>query len=184
MILPVNYCSSCGSKTARSIPEGEDRERDVCLQCGAIHYLNPKVIVGCLAEHEGRILLCKRAIEPRYGLWTLPAGFMENGETTAEGAARETREEAAAVAQNLCLYHLFDVPQINQVYVFYRCGIENGEYGVGPESLDSKLYSPDEIPWDQLAFPVVKELLEEFLSDTRVGNYPIRQSVIRHPRGR
>ena len=88
------------------------------------------------------------------------------------------------MAQNLCLYHLFDVPQINQVYVFYRCGIENGEYGVGPESLDSKLYSPDEIPWDQLAFPVVKELLEEFLSDARVGNYPIRQSVIRRPRGR
>jgi len=184
MMFEVNYCASCGSRTERKVPQGEDRERDVCSGCDTIFYQNPKVIVGCLPVHEGRILLCKRAIEPRYGLWTLPAGFMENGETTAEGAARETLEEAAAVAENLILYRLFDVPQINQIYVFYRCGIASGHYGVGPESLDSQLYDPDELPWDQLAFPVVKELLQEFLSDSSSGEFPIRHSVIRHPRPR
>ena len=174
----MKFCPDCGTEVSLAIPEGDDRERHVCPGCDAIHYHNPKVIVGCLPEHEGRILLCKRAIEPRLGYWTLPAGFMENGETTAEGAARETWEEAAAVATGLRLYRVFDVPHINQVYLFYRCGIEDGVFGVGPESLDSKLLLPDEIPWDDLAFPVVKELLLEFLEDTHRGEFPVRHSVI------
>jgi ADP-ribose pyrophosphatase YjhB (NUDIX family) len=148
------------------------------VACDEIHYHNPKIIVGCLATEGQRILLCKRAIEPRYGLWTLPAGFMENGETTADGAARETREEAAAVATNLMLYRIFDVPHISQVYIFYRCGIEGGRFGVGPESLETQLFTADELPWDDLAFPVVRELLGEFLDDRRQNHYPVRHSVI------
>lgn len=161
-----------------TIPEGDDRERHVCSQCHTIHYHNPKIIVGCLPSHQGRVLMCKRAIEPRYGYWTLPAGFMENGETTAEGAARETWEEAAATATSLKLYRVFDVPHINQVYVFYRCGIEEGRYGIGPESLESQLLLPDEIPWDDLAFPVVRELLDEYFQDVARGEFPVRHSVM------
>ena len=174
----MKFCPQCGSSVEFKVPEGDDRERHVCDQCDVIHYHNPKVIVGCLPEHDGKVLLCKRAIEPRYGYWTLPAGFMENRETTAEGAAREMVEEAAAVATNTTLYRVFDVPHISQVYVFYRCGIEDGSYGIGPESLESQLFSEDEIPWNDLAFPVVHELLQEFFDDRRSENYPVRHSVI------
>ena len=174
----MKFCPQCGSSVEFKVPEGDDRERHVCDQCDVIHYHNPKVIVGCLPEHDGKVLLCKRAIEPRYGYWTLPAGFMENRETTAEGAAREMVEEAAAVATDTTLYRVFDVPHISQVYVFYRCGIEGGSYGIGPESLESKLFSEDEIPWNDLAFPVVHELLQEFFDDRRSENYPVRHSVI------
>jgi ADP-ribose pyrophosphatase YjhB (NUDIX family) len=174
----VKFCPQCGSSVEFKVPEGDDRERHVCDRCDVIHYHNPKVIVGCLPEHDGKVLLCKRAIEPRYGYWTLPAGFMENRETTAEGAAREMVEEAAAVATDTTLYRVFDVPHISQVYVFYRCGIEDGSYGIGPESLESQLFSEDEIPWNDLAFPVVHELLREFFDDRRSENYPVRHSVI------
>ena len=178
----MKYCSSCAHEVVRKIPEGEDRERDVCPSCGEIFYVNPKIIVGCIPMVGDQVLLCKRAIEPRYGKWTLPAGFMENGETSAGGAARETWEEAAAKAINLELYRIFDVPHISQVYLFYRCGIENDEFGVGPESLESALYSEDEIPWDELAFPTVRELLREFLEDRKTGQYPVRNTVIEYPR--
>jgi ADP-ribose pyrophosphatase YjhB (NUDIX family) len=174
----VKFCPQCGSSVEFKVPVGDDRERHVCDRCDVIHYHNPKVIVGCLPEHDGKVLLCKRAIEPRYGYWTLPAGFMENRETTAEGAAREMVEEAAAVATDTTLYRVFDVPHISQVYVFYRCGIEGGSYGIGPESLESQLFSEDEIPWNDLAFPVVHELLQEFFDDRRSENYPVRHSVI------
>ena len=133
----MNFCTSCGNPVALKIPEGDDRERYVCTHCGMIHYTNPRVIVGCVPEYEGKVLLCKRAIEPRKNFWTLPAGFMENGETTPEGAARETWEEAKARVSNLQLYRLFDVPYISQVYMFYRCSVDNGEFGVGPESLET-----------------------------------------------
>jgi len=130
------------------------------------------------------VLLCKRAIEPRKGYWTLPAGFMENGETTPQGAARETWEEAEARVSNLELYRVFDVPYISQVYMFYRCDIDNGEYGVGPESLESGLYTEAEIPWDDIAFPVVYETLKEFFDDTREGHFPVRVSAIDYRRRR
>jgi ADP-ribose pyrophosphatase YjhB (NUDIX family) len=143
-----------------------------------IHYVNPRVIVGCLPIYEGKVLLCKRAIEPRLGYWTLPAGFMENGETTPQGAARETWEEARAKVSGLELYRVFDVPYISQVYMFYRCTLDNGEYGVGPESLETGLYSEDEIPWDDIAFPVVRETLKEYFEDVREGHYPVRVSAI------
>lgn len=178
----MKFCSVCGGPVTLQIPEDDDRERHVCQNCGAIHYVNPKVIVGCLPTVGDQILLCKRAIEPRYGKWTLPAGFMENGETSAAGAARETWEEAAAKAINLDLYRIFDVPHISQVYLFYRCQIENDVFGIGPESLESALFSEEDIPWDELAFPVVREILQEFLGDRVSGHYPIRNTEIEYPR--
>ena len=178
----MKFCSQCGASVTYRMAPGEDRERHVCDACDTVHYINPKVIVGCLPTVGEKILMCKRAIEPRYGKWTLPAGFMENGETSADGAARETLEEAAAIATNVTLYRIFDVPHISQVYLFYRCGIENDEFGIGPESLASALFSEEEIPWDELAFPTVRELLREFLQDRQVGEYPVRNSVIDYPR--
>ena len=169
----MNFCSACGAEVEVRIPDGDDRDRYVCVSCECIHYVNPRVIVGCLAVHEDRILLCKRAIEPRYGLWTLPAGFMENGETTRQGAARETWEEAQGRVSDLELYRVFDVPYISQVYMFYRCRLVDGDYGVGPESLETALYDEGDIPWDEIAFPVVRETLADFLRDRQRGAFPI-----------
>lgn len=176
----MKFCTSCGSTVALKIPQGDDRERFVCTGCESIHYINPRVIVGCVPVYEGKVLLCKRAIEPRLGYWTLPAGFMENGETTPEGAARETWEEAEARVSRLELYRLFDVPYISQVYMFYRCDIDNGEFGVGPESLETGLYTEDEIPWDEIAFPVVKETLREYFRDVETGQFPVKVSAIEY----
>ncbi|MAL94245.1 MAG: NUDIX hydrolase [Haliea sp.] len=179
----MKYCTWCGASVTLRIPEGDDRERYICTACEEIHYINPRVIVGCLPVHEGRVLLCKRAIEPRRGYWTLPAGFMENGETSQQGAARETWEEARARVQNMELYRLFDVPHINQVYLFYRCDLVDGAFGVGPESTDSGLFSESEIPWDEIAFPVVRETLREYFEDRPDGKFPVRISAIER-RGR
>ncbi|MFV0277863.1 MAG: NUDIX hydrolase [Parahaliea sp.] len=181
----MNFCTSCGSEVTLRIPEGDDRERYVCVSCQAIHYTNPRVIVGCLPVHEGRVLLCRRAIEPRRNYWTLPAGFMENGETSAAGAARETWEEARARAQQLELYRIFDVPHISQLYMFYRCGIAGGEFGAGPESIESALFAEADIPWEDIAFPVVHKALKEYFEDSRQGLYQVRVSAIerRRPAG-
>mgnify|MGYP001824167633 CR=1 FL=1 len=182
----MKFCSSCGSEVVLSVPEGDDRERFVCPSCELIHYVNPRVIVGTVPVYEGRVLLCRRAIEPRRNYWTLPAGFMENGETTPQGAARETWEEARARVSNLQLYRVFDIPYISQVYMFYRCELDDGEYGVGPESLESGLFREDQIPWEEIAFPVVREALREYFDDERRGEYPVRVSAIeyRHRRGK
>ena len=176
----MKYCSKCATEVERKIPEGEDRERDVCPACHEIFYVNPKIICGCIPTVGDKVLLCKRAIEPRYGKWTLPAGFMENRETTEEGAAREMWEEAEARAVDMSLYRIFDVPHISQVYVFYRCEVLDGKFGAGSESLESRLYSEDEIPWDELAFPVVIEMLREFFVDRKTQEFPIRNSTIRY----
>ena len=179
----MKFCTSCGSTVTLRIPAGDDRERFICTSCEQIHYTNPRVIVGCVPVYEGRVLLCKGAIEPRKDYWTLPAGFMENGETTPEGAARETWEEARARVSNLQLYRVFDVPSISQVYMFYRCDLDDGVYGVGPESLETGLYSQADIPWDQIAFPVVHETLEQFFIDASRDHFPVRVSTVeRRPR--
>ena len=180
----MKYCSCCAHEVVRKIPEGEDRERDVCPSCGEIFYVNPKIIVGCVPTVGDQVLLCKRAIEPRYGKWTLPAGFMENRETTAEGAAREMWEEAEARAVDMALYRIFDVPHISQVYVFYRCEVLDGHFGAGSESLESALYSEADIPWDELAFPVVIEMLREFFEDRKTQEFPVRNSTIRYQKRR
>ena len=178
----MKFCSQCGAAVLRRIPEGDDRERHVCGSCSTIHYQNPRIITGCLPIHEDKVLLCKRAIEPRHGYWTLPAGFMENGETTEEGALRESWEEARATIELDNLYTLFNLPHINQVYFFYRGRLSNLDFAPGYESLEVELFSEAEIPWDDLAFPVVRKTLEHYFID-RVENYfPIRSENIFYKR--
>jgi ADP-ribose pyrophosphatase YjhB (NUDIX family) len=178
----VKYCSACGNSIEIRIPSGDDRERYVCVDCETIHYVNPRVIVGCLPVYGEQVLLCRRAIEPRSGLWTLPAGFMENGETTEQGAARETWEEARARVRNLSLYRVYDVPHISQVYLFYLCELVDGAYGVGPESTETALFTENEIPWNEIAFPVVERTLRDYLRDRRQGIYPVDVQVIERRR--
>ena len=155
----ISFCSVCGAPTRTQIPPGDTRERDVCTNCGAVHYRNPKLVVGAIPVYDGRILLCKRAIEPRYGYWTLPAGFMELGETMAEGAARETWEEACARVAIGRLYAQVDVVQAGQVHVFFTATFD-GEYAAGEESLDVGLFAPEDIPWSEIAFPSGRYALE------------------------
>lgn len=174
-----SYCPSCGSgHIAWRVPADDNRERQVCDRCGAIHYHNPRNVAGCIAEHEGRILLCRRAIEPRYGYWTVPAGFMENRETLAEAAARETLEEARAVTADLSLYAVFNLPHISQVYVLFRAAIRDGHAAVGDESLEVDWFEEARIPWEELAFPVVREGLRLYLEDRRTGAFPVRMADI------
>lgn len=161
----MSFCLQCGQKATHTIPDGDSRERLVCGSCGYIHYENPKIVCGVLAVHEDKILLCRRAIEPRYGLWTLPAGFMENGETMSEGAKRETMEEAEGVAVDLKLYALFDLPNLGQIHAMYLAHLKDGAFGVGSESLECKLFYPDEIDMDNLAFETVRCTIEYYLKD-------------------
>lgn len=161
----MSFCLQCGQSAAYTIPDGDSRERLVCPACGYIHYENPKMVCGVLAVHDGRILLCRRAIEPRYGLWTLPAGFMENGETMMDGAKRETVEEAEGVAENLKLYALFDLPQWGQIHAMYLANLKDGAFGVGSESLECRLFYPHEIDMENLAFETVRQTIERYLAD-------------------
>ncbi len=165
----MKFCSSCGATVSICIPEGDNRERFVCASCQTIHYQNPKIVAGCIPEWDDKVLLCKRAIEPRYGLWTLPAGFMENGESTEQAAIRETMEEAGAVVDIESLYSLFSIPDISQVYMLFRGKLVDGRFAAGSESLECRLFTEQEIPWDELAFPVVKETLQRYFRD-RAGN--------------
>lgn len=165
----MHYCSECGAAVRQTIPAGDNRPRYVCVSCGTIHYQNPKLVVGCVAERDGRILLCRRAISPRYGFWTLPAGFMENGETAAEGAARETREEAEADVAIIEPLVLADIPEVNQVHIMYRAQLRSAHFGPGPESLDVALVDERAIPWDDIAFPSVRFTLTHYWQDIRAG---------------
>ena len=178
----MNYCSSCGSAVARRVPNGDNRERFVCDACGTIHYQNPKIVTGCLPVHGDQVLLCRRAIQPRQGLWTLPAGFLENGETSTEGAARETKEEACANVAIEGLYTVFNLPHISQVYMFFRASLLDLDFAPGFESMDVRLFREDEIPWNELAFPVVRDTLEHYFRDRPTGIYPVRVGDILHPR--
>ncbi len=175
----MKFCSECGSPdVAWRIPDGDSVPREVCGACGAIHYRNPKVVVGCLATWEDRVLLCRRAIEPRHGLWTLPAGFMENGETLAAGAARETIEEARARVDVGELYTVISLPQISQVYVMFRSRLLDLDFGPGPESLEVRLFHEDEIPWDRIAFRTIARTLRTFFLDRRDGAFPLHVSAL------
>lgn len=179
----MNYCSDCGQPVTHRIPEGDDRPRYVCDSCGAIHYQNPRIIAGCLPTYEGKVLLCKRAIEPRYGLWTLPAGFMENGETTLQAALRETWEEALAEVESEGLYAIFNLPKINQVYMIFRGELNNLNFGPGTESLETELFEEHEIPWDDLAFEVMRKTLELYYHDVKKGEFPQRMlDITQHRR--
>jgi ADP-ribose pyrophosphatase YjhB (NUDIX family) len=174
----VRFCSACGREVERRIPPDDDRERFVCAHCDTVHYQNPKIVVGCLPVWEDKVLLCRRAIEPRAGFWTLPAGFMENSETTLDGARRETWEEARARTEEEELYTLFDLPHISQVYMFYRARLSPPEFAPGPESIEVALFGEEDIPWEDLAFPVVSATLEHFFADRREGHYRFRARPI------
>lgn len=165
----MKFCSECAHPVALAIPEGDNRPRYVCPQCDAIHYQNPKLVVGSIPvweqDRELKVLLCKRAIEPRSGYWTLPAGFMENAETTAEAAIRETEEEAGARVDIGELFTLLNVAHVHQVHLFYLARLRDLDFAPGIESLDVRLFSEREIPWDDLAFPTIRMTLELFFAD-------------------
>jgi ADP-ribose pyrophosphatase YjhB (NUDIX family) len=167
----MNFCSNCGAKVVITIPAGDTHPRHVCPACGTVHYQNPKMIVGAIPEWDDKILLCRRAIEPKHGLWTLPAGFMENGETTAQGAARETLEEANARVEIGTLYSLYNLPHINQVYLMFRARLLDLDFGPGLESLEVQLFDETQIPWDKLAFRTVEGTLRAYFQDRRNGGY-------------
>lgn len=170
----MNYCSDCGQPVTQRTPEGDNRPRFVCDSCDTIHYQNPRIITGFLPTYKNKVLLCKRAIEPRYGLWTLPAGFMENGETTLQAALRETWEEALAEVDSEGLYAVFNLPKINQVYMIFRGELKNTNFGPGEESLETALFEEHEIPWDELAFEVMRKTLELYYQDIKKGEFPVR----------
>ena len=165
----MNFCSHCGHKVHLTIPDGDSLPRHVCQSCGKVHYVNPLIVVGCVPEHGEQILLCRRAIEPRRGYWTIPAGFMEIGETMAQGAARETMEEAVARVEILDLFAVVDVIHARQVHMMYRATLLDGKYGVGAESLEVGLFRPEQIPWDEIAFESVRFALEKFIEDRAAG---------------
>jgi ADP-ribose pyrophosphatase YjhB (NUDIX family) len=167
----IRYCPQCGERVGARIPVGDTLPRAVCDACGYIHYENPRLVLGAVVEWEGRILLCRRAIEPRLGLWTLPAGFMENGESSLEAAARETREEALAEIEEAELFAFMDVPGVDQVHVFYRAKLVAGRHAPGAESLETALFFEAEIPWQELAFPTISCCLERYFADRRAGAF-------------
>jgi ADP-ribose pyrophosphatase YjhB (NUDIX family) len=170
-LLFMKFCSECAHPVSFVVPADDNRHRYVCTHCGVIHYQNPKMIVGSIPvwECEGKVsvLLCKRAIEPRLGYWTLPAGFMENDETTSDAALRETAEEAGAHIELLPLFSLLNVPHVHQVHLFYRANLLDLHYAAGTESLEVKLFSESDVPWDDMAFQTVSYTLERFFSDAQ-----------------
>lgn len=176
----MKFCSTCGDRVTLSIPQGDNRKRHICVnqQCETIHYQNPRIITGCLPIFEEKILLCKRAIEPQYGKWTLPAGFMENGESTEDGAIRESMEEANASLTVDSLYAIYNLPYINQVYFFYKATLNNMNFSAGEESLDVQLFEEEDVPWQDLAFSVIGETLKYYFDDRKTHTYPLHHQTI------
>jgi ADP-ribose pyrophosphatase YjhB (NUDIX family) len=178
----MKFCSHCGSTVELLVPQGDNVQRHVCGECGEIHYLNPKVVVGCIPQWQDKILMCRRAIEPRHGLWTLPAGFLENDETTSAGAVRETLEEADARVRVTQLYTLFNLPHINQVYVMFLADLLAPDFGPGTESLEVRLCEESEIPWNDIAFPVIEQTLKLYFDDRRRGRFKVHSGdIVRLP---
>lgn len=165
----MNFCSHCAHPVVLKVPADDTRERFVCEQCGTIHYENPRNVVGSIPVWGEQVLLCRRAIEPRLGYWTLPAGFMEIGENTAEGAQRETLEEAGAEVIMGELFSMLSVPHVHQIHLFYLAQMTSADFAAGVESLEVKLFSEAEIPWDEIAFPTVRHTLEWFFADRKAG---------------
>ena len=178
----MKYCHHCAAPLVFRIPEGDDKPRYCCENCGSIFYQNPKNIVVTVPTFGDRVLLCRRAIQPRLGKWTLPAGYMENGESSLVGAIRETVEEAGALVtvRNDSLYTLFNLPKINQVYMFFRAELANLDFAAGAESLEVAMFTEAEIPWDEIAFPVIKTTLKHYFEDLRHARFPVRMFDILH----
>jgi ADP-ribose pyrophosphatase YjhB (NUDIX family) len=167
----VKFCSNCAAPVVRRVPPGDSVPRWLCDQCGVIHYQNPLLVVGAIPEHEGRLLLCRRAIEPRYGYWTLPAGFMENGETVAQAAQRETLEEAGARIALGAAFSMISVPYVNQVHVFYLARLLDLDFAPGEETLETQLFDEAGIPWKDVAFRTVGLTLRRWLADRAAGRF-------------
>ncbi len=167
----MKFCPNCAAPLARRVPPGDSGPRDVCDACGMVHYQNPKLVVGTVPEWEDRVLLCRRAIEPRYGYWTLPAGFMENDESTGEGAMRETLEEAGARVELLAPFSMISVPHVNQVHVFYRARLLDLDFKPGVESLEVALVEEARVPWKDIAFRTVGLTLKHWFADRAGGSF-------------
>ncbi|MCX7896355.1 MAG: NUDIX hydrolase [Rhodocyclaceae bacterium] len=174
----MNFCSVCASPVEVKIPPLDHLPRHVCPRCGAIHYRNPRLVVGALPVWQDRILLCRRAITPRRGLWTLPAGFMENGESLGEAAIRETREEAGAEIELGPLLLVVSLPRIDQVHVFHHARLLSTSFCPGPESLEVALFSEHDLPWEQIAFPSVALALRRFFSDRARGCFSVYNETL------
>ena len=174
----IRFCSECGAEVEQKVPQGETLLRAVCVSCQTIHYQNPKIVAGCLPEWKGQLLLCRRAIEPRLGLWTFPAGFMELGESTEEAAARETLEEAKANVEITSLYAVYSLPHVSQVYVVFRGQLVTRDFGIGDESSEVELVSLDHIPWDHLAFPVIVEILTRYVEDIKQNKFGVHYGTV------
>jgi ADP-ribose pyrophosphatase YjhB (NUDIX family) len=172
----MNYCSHCGAPVTLKVPPGDTLPRHVCERCGSIHYLNPKLVVGAIPEWEDKILLCRRAIEPRAGLWTLPAGFMENAETTAQTALRETLEEACARVEIGQMFAFINVPHINQVHILYRARLLDLDFAPGHESLEVQLFAERDIPWQAIAFRTIGLTLRQYFEDRQAGHFGFHTS--------
>jgi ADP-ribose pyrophosphatase YjhB (NUDIX family) len=171
MLTRFKHCPNCGAAVVYEVPADDNRERAVCHACETIHYQNPINVVGTLPvwEEDGRVLLCRRAILPRHGLWTLPAGFLELGETAAQGALRETHEEAGAQIELQPLYSLLNVVKVGQIHLFYRARLLSTHFEPGPESLEARLFTEAEIPWEEIAFRTTRETLARYFEDRRAG---------------
>ncbi|CAM5779652.1 NUDIX hydrolase [Castellaniella caeni] len=172
------FCSQCGHTLTREIPPDDTRMRDLCTHCGAVHYQNPRNVVGIVPIWGEQVLLCRRAIEPRYGKWTLPAGFMELGETTEQGAARENQEESGARVQIQSLLTIIDVPSVNQVHLYYLADVLGPELAPGPETIEAAFFDFADIPWDELAFRTVSTTLQHYLQDRPQGRFPTHHYAI------
>jgi ADP-ribose pyrophosphatase YjhB (NUDIX family) len=175
----MKFCSQCGSPVEIRIPEGDTRPRAVCPACAEIHYVNPKMVLGTIPAWGDQVLLCRRAIEPRRGLWTLPAGFMEINESTAQGAMRETMEEAGARVTLGNIFSVFDIPHVDQVHIFYLATLQDLNYAAGPESLEVRLFREEEIPWDSIAFRTITATLKFYFHDRRRGEMSVHTGDIR-----
>ncbi|MCB0566262.1 MAG: NUDIX hydrolase [Phaeodactylibacter sp.] len=166
----MNFCSHCGSaQLVFKIPEGDNRPRYICSNCGVIHYSNPKIVTGCLPIWRNRVLLAKRAIEPRKNYWNVPSGYMENGETVEQGAAREVLEETLAKVAGLTLHTVFSIPHINQVYIHFLAELDKPDFGIGEESLEVRLFTEEDIPWKEIAFTSSVFTLKHYFEDLRKG---------------
>jgi ADP-ribose pyrophosphatase YjhB (NUDIX family) len=177
----MKFCSQCGCAVSQKIPTGDNLPRFVCDTCQTIHYHNPKIVAGCIPEWQDQILLCRRAIEPKVGLWTFPAGFMETGESTEEAAIRETFEEAHATVKVLSLHAVLSIPHISQVYMVFRGTMQEPLFKAGLESLEVKLFKPRDIPWDLLAFQVVREALRRYVQDLERGCFSVHVDNVPPP---
>ena len=174
----MKYCSKCGGRLVEKVPRNDDRRRHICSDCATVHYQNPKIVTGCLPIWQNSVLLCRRAIEPRSGFWTVPAGFMELDETVQQGAIRETWEEARARVELLAPYSMFNLPHVNQLYIIFRARLMDLEFEPGPESEDVRLFTEQDIPWNDLAFGTVRQTLRFYFQDCPLNRFPMRSGTI------